>query len=55
MKKQKSKKDSDLPLNHYITVNFRCYLNLVFTTHEAHPNESPNFRTGKLTLIQLGL
>ena len=32
MKKQNSKKDSDLPLNHYITVNFRCYLNLVFDT-----------------------
>ena len=35
MKKQNSKKDSDLPLNHYITVNFRCYFKLVSTTHEA--------------------
>ena len=36
MKKQNSKKDSDLLLNHYITVNFKCYFNLVSTTHETH-------------------
>ena len=35
LKKQNSKKDSELPLNHYSTVYFRCYFNLVFTTHEA--------------------
>ena len=37
MKKQNLKKDSDLPLNNDITVNFRCYFNLVSTTHEACP------------------
>ena len=36
MKKQISKKDSHLLLNHYITVNFKCYFNLVSTTHETH-------------------
>ena len=36
MKKQNSKKDSDLLLNHYITVNFKCYFNLVSVTHETH-------------------
>ena len=37
MKKQYLKKHSDLPLNHYITVNSRCYFNLVSTTHELGP------------------
>ena len=37
MKKQYFKKHLDLPLNHYITVNFRCYFNLDSTTHEAGP------------------
>ena len=37
MEKQNSKKDSDLPLNHYITVNFRSYFNLVSMTHEIRP------------------
>ena len=37
MEKQDSKKDSDLPLNHYITVNFSYYFNLVFTTHVTRP------------------
>ena len=36
MKKQNSKKDSHLLLNHYITVNSKCYFNLVSTTHETH-------------------
>ena len=37
MKKQNLKKDSNLLLNNDITVNFRCYFNLVSTTHEACP------------------
>ena len=37
MKKQNLKKDSDLPLNNDITVNFRCYFNFVSTTNEACP------------------
>ena len=35
MKKQNFNKHSDLPLNHYITVDFRRYFNMVSTTHEA--------------------
>ena len=35
MKKQNLKKDSHLPLNNDIAVNFRCYFNLVSTTHGA--------------------
>ena len=37
MKKQNSKKDSDLPLNLYVTANFRCYFDLVSTTNETYP------------------
>ena len=37
MKKQNLKEDSDLPLNHYITVNFKCYFNLISTTHGTRP------------------
>ena len=37
MKKQNLKKDSNLPLNHDITVNFRSCFNLVSTSHEACP------------------
>ena len=53
MKKQNSKKYSDLPLNHYIAVNFRCYFNLVSTIRGTRtpsmlrPNESSNFRISK--------
>ena len=35
MKKQNFNKHSDLPLNHYITVDFRRYFNMASTTHEA--------------------
>ena len=30
------KKDADLPLNHYIIVNFRCFFNFVYTTHALY-------------------
>ena len=37
MEKQNSKKDTDLPINHYITVNFRCSFNFASTAHETCP------------------
>lgn len=53
MKKQISKKDSHLLLNHYITVNFKCYFNLVSTTHETHLLCSVQMKAQSLELVNI--